>query len=135
MSKMIVIDGLDGSGKATQAEILTNTLKAKGYNTYTLDLPFYNDASSTLVKMYLGGEFSDVPGGVNSYAASSFYAVDRFASYKLYWERAYKSGSLILAAATAVRSTLTITKNSSSTKDKKKLFRKLKFLNWRNKNE
>ena len=80
MSKMIVIDGLDGSGKATQAEILTEYLKAKGYETYTLDLPFYSDASSTLVKMYLGGELGENPNDVNAYAASTFYAADRYFS-------------------------------------------------------
>jgi dTMP kinase len=97
MSKMIVIDGLDGSGKATQAEILTEYLKAKGYETYTLDLPFYSDASSTLVKMYLGGELGDNPNDVNAYAASTFYAADRYASFKKYWEKEYLSDKIIVA--------------------------------------
>ena len=97
MSKMIVIDGLDGSGKATQAEILTEYLKAKGYETYTLDLPFYSDASSTLVKMYLGGEFGKKPGDVNAYAASLFYAVDRFASYKTNWGEYYNQNGVIVS--------------------------------------
>ena len=72
MSKMIVIDGLDGSGKATQAEILTNYLKSQGYETYTLDLPFYNDPSSTLVKMYLHGEFGKNPDDVKIRYAFAF---------------------------------------------------------------
>ena len=97
MSKMIVIDGLDGSGKATQAEILTNYLKSQGYETYTLDLPFYNDPSSTLVKMYLGGELGDNPDDVNAYAASTFYAVDRYASFKKHWEKEYNSDKIIIA--------------------------------------
>lgn len=97
MSKMIVIDGLDGSGKATQADILTDYLKSRGYETYTLDLPYYRDPSSTLVKMYLGGEFGDNPGDVNAYAASTFYAVDRYASFKKYWEKEYLSDKIIVA--------------------------------------
>ena len=95
---MIVIDGLDGSGKATQAELLKNRLKEKGYEIFSLDLPYYDDPSSTLVKMYLGGEFSKNAEDVNAYASSSFYAVDRYASYKLYWEKDYLDDKLILAS-------------------------------------
>ena len=97
MGKMIVIDGLDGSGKATQAEILKNYLSSRGCNTYTLDLPFYSDASSTLVKMYLSGELGDNPSDVNAYAASTFYAADRYASFKKYWEKEYLSDKIIVA--------------------------------------
>ncbi len=97
MGKMIVIDGLDGSGKSTQAEILKNYLSAKGYETYTLDLPFYSDASSTLVKMYLGGELGDDPSDVGAYAASTFYAVDRYASFKKHWQKEYESDKIIVA--------------------------------------
>lgn len=97
MGKIIVIDGLDGSGKATQAEILKNYLQQKGLETYTLDLPFYGDPSSTLVKMYLGGEFGTEPEDVNAYAASTFYAVDRYASFKKYWEKEYLSDKIIVA--------------------------------------
>lgn len=97
MGKMIVIEGLDGSGKSTQAELLKEWLNAEGYNTYTLDLPYYNDPSSTLVKMYLGGEMGDKPSDVNAYAASTFYAVDRYASYKKHWEREYNSDKITVA--------------------------------------
>ncbi len=97
MSKIIVIDGLDGSGKATQAELLRKYIEAKGYETYTLDLPYYNDPSSTLVKMYLGGELGSNPSDVNAYAASTFYAVDRYASFKKYWEKEYNSDKIIVA--------------------------------------
>lgn len=97
MGKMIVIDGLDGSGKATQADILKNFLQSKGCDTYTLDLPFYSDPSSTLVKMYLGGELGDNPSDVNAYAASTFYAVDRYASYKKYWQKEYESDRIVVA--------------------------------------
>ncbi len=97
MGKMIVIEGLDGSGKSTQAELLKKWLNSKGYETYTLDLPYYNDDSSTLVKMYLGGELGDKPGDVNAYAASTFYAVDRYASYKKHWEKEYNSEKITVA--------------------------------------
>ena len=97
MAKIIVIEGLDGSGKATQAELLNKHLLNLGYETYVLDLPFYNDPSSTLVKMYLGGEMGDKPSDVNAYAASTFYAVDRYASFKKYWEKQYNSDKIIIA--------------------------------------
>lgn len=97
MGKIIVIDGLDGSGKATQAELLKDFLQSKGYGTYTLDLPFYGDPSSTLVRMYLDGEFGTEPEDVNAYAASTFYAVDRYASFKKHWESEYQSDKIIVA--------------------------------------
>lgn len=97
MGRMVVIEGLDGSGKSTQAELLKNWLQSKGYDTYTLDLPYYNDPSSTLVKMYLGGEMGDKPSDVNAYAASTFYAVDRYASFKKYWEKEYNSDKITVA--------------------------------------
>lgn len=96
--KLIVLDGIDGCGKTTQFGLLADKLSEMNVPVKPVSFPEYDKPSAALVKMYLGGDFSDVPGGVNSYAASSFYAVDRFASYKLYWEEAYKKGSLILAS-------------------------------------
>ena len=78
--KIIVIEGLDGSGKNTQAKLLTEKLSEK-FNIKRLSYPDYDSNSSALVKMYLGGELGDDPMAVNAYAASSFYAVDRIASY------------------------------------------------------
>lgn len=97
MGKMIVIDGLDGSGKATQAELLKKRLTEKGYDIFSLDLPYYNDSSSTLVKMYLNGEMGDKPGDVNCYAASTFFAADRYASFKKHWEKEYNSDKIVVA--------------------------------------
>ena len=97
MGKMVVIEGLDGSGKATQAELLSGYLREKGCKVYNLDLPFYSDSSSTLVKMYLGGELGDKPSDVNAYAASTFYAVDRYASFKKHWEKEYNSEKITVA--------------------------------------
>ncbi len=96
--KLIVIDGLDGSGKSTQLEITEKRLKEMGYSVKTISFPDYDSPSSALVKMYLGGEFSDKPSDVNAYAASSFYAVDRYASYHKYWKEFYDNGYVILAA-------------------------------------
>lgn len=95
--KFIVIEGLDGSGKATQTEILKNTLKAEGKTVKKLTFPDYDNESSALVKMYLGGEFGDNPDDVNAYAASAFYTVDRIASYLKFWKKDYENGACILA--------------------------------------
>lgn len=97
MGRMIVIDGLDGSGKATQAEILKKRLNDEGYDVFSLDLPYYSDPSSTLVKMYLDGQFGDKPNDVNCYAASSFFSVDRYASFKKHWEKEYNSDQIVIA--------------------------------------
>ncbi len=97
MGRMIVIDGLDGSGKATQAEILKKRLNDEGYDVFSLDLPYYSDPSSTLVKMYLDGQFGDKPNDVNCYAASSFFSVDRYASFKKHWEKEYNSDKIVIA--------------------------------------
>lgn len=96
--KLIVLDGIDGCGKTTQFTLLSEKLKEMNIPVKPVSFPEYDNPSAALVKMYLGGEFSRVPGGVNPYAASSFYAVDRFASYKLYWENEYNNGKLILAS-------------------------------------
>lgn len=95
--KLIVIDGLDGSGKGTQAEILYNKLKHEGKKVKLITYPDYENKSSVLVKMYLDGEFSDDLNDVNAYAASSFYAVDRYASYTLFWKKYLDEGYIIIA--------------------------------------
>lgn len=95
--KLIVIEGLDGSGKATQAQKLYDTLTDMGKNVRKVSFPAYDSDSSALVKMYLRGDFGTSPDSVNPYAASSFYAVDRFASYKTDWQKDYESGAIIIA--------------------------------------
>lgn len=94
---MIVIDGLDGSGKTTQFDIIRKKLSEK-YNVKAISFPDYNNPSSALVKMYLSGEIAENASDINAYAASSFYAVDRYASYKMFWEENYKNGDLIFAS-------------------------------------
>lgn len=95
--KVIVIDGLDGCGKSTQFELVSRNLESKGYKIKPVSFPDYESPSSSLVKMYLAGEIAETADGVNAYAASSFYAVDRYASYKTKWEKNYLNGEIILA--------------------------------------
>lgn len=93
---LLVVEGLDGSGKSTQLPLLEQELRRRG-PVRTVSFPDYSSPSSALVKMYLGGEFGDKPGDVNAYAAGAFYAVDRYASFKKDWQRDYESGVTILA--------------------------------------
>lgn len=97
MSKLIIIEGLDGCGKSTQTKLLEEYFTSKGINYKKIKLPDYDSPSSTLVNMYLAGDFGKNANDVNAYAASAFYAVDRFASYKLNWGQDYENGTLILA--------------------------------------
>lgn len=95
--KLIVIDGLDGSGKATQSKLLSDKLNTLGYRARTISFPDYESDSSSLVKMYLGGKLGSSPDDVNAYAASTFYAVDRVASYLNTWRADYESYDYIIA--------------------------------------
>ena len=91
--KLIVVEGLDGSGKSTQLELLRARLQG---DVVYVKFPAYDSDSSALVKMYLAGEFGSQPGDVNAYAASAFYAVDRFASFKTDWGKAYLKGATVI---------------------------------------
>ncbi len=96
-SKLIVIEGLDGSGKATQTKILKETLSSEFENVRQITFPNYESPSGEIVKMYLSGEFGKNANDVNAYTSSSFYAIDRFTSYKTDWEKNYKNGDIIVA--------------------------------------
>ncbi|WP_101696546.1 dTMP kinase [Clostridium minihomine] len=95
--RLIVLEGLDGSGKATQTGLLCQALEQRNVSLRRVSFPDYQEESSALVKMYLNGELGGHPGEVNAFAASSFYAVDRFASYVRHWRQDYQNGRLIVA--------------------------------------
>ena len=82
---LIVIDGLDGSGKATQAQLLLSRMEREGWPAQKISFPDYANPSSTLVKMYLAGEIGTLD-QVNAYAASTFYSVDRYVSFQNFWK-------------------------------------------------
>lgn len=97
MGYLFVIDGTDGSGKQTQFEKLQESLKKDGIDFRTVSFPNYDSPSSSLVKMYLSGEFGENAKDVSPYIASTFYAADRYATFKKELEEYYNNGGIILA--------------------------------------
>ena len=97
MGKLIVIEGTDGSGKSTQFRLLTQRIEQQGLAFQKLVFPQYQEESSALIRMYLKGEFGTNPADVNAYAASAFFSVDRYASYKKVWGKWYEEGGLVLS--------------------------------------
>ena len=95
--QLIVIEGLDGSGKATQANRLLEALAAQGKPVRKVSFPNYASDASAPIRMYLAGEFGKDPSAVNAYAASTFFAVDRYASFKKDWAEFYENGGIIIA--------------------------------------
>ena len=94
--RLIVFEGTDGSGKSTQFRRFCQAAEDRGLTYQRLVFPQYSEPSSALIRMYLGGEFGAHPQDVNPYAASAFYAVDRYASLKKVWGKFYEEGGLIL---------------------------------------
>lgn len=95
--KLFIIEGLDGSGKETQTKRLYERLKGENLEIRKVEYPNYKSDSSALVKMYLNGDFGKKAEDVDAYVSSTFYAVDRYASYKTEWEDFYTGGGIILA--------------------------------------
>ncbi len=97
MGKLFVIDGTDGSGKQTQLEMLKSRLSEAGIDFKSVSFPNYDDPSSSIVKMYLAGEFGTDANAISPYIASTFYAADRYATFKRFYEEYYNNGGIILA--------------------------------------
>lgn len=85
MAILISIDGLDGSGKGTQSELLAERLRAEGKRVKVVSFPMYGNDSCFAVEKYLGGALGGSPSDTNAYAASTFFAVDRYISYRTTW--------------------------------------------------
>ncbi len=95
--KLIIIEGVDSSGKATHAKMLYERLLSENNNVRKVEFPNYSSQSSALVKMYLNGEFGDKPEDVNPHASSVFFAIDRFASYRTLWKDFYDNGGIVVS--------------------------------------
>ena len=95
--KLIVFEGTDGSGKATQARLLCQRLEREGIPYQEIDFPRYGKPSAAMVQEYLDGNLGKKPGDVNAYAASLFFSMDRYASDKQDWGDFYEAGGLIVA--------------------------------------
>ena len=124
MGKLFVIDGTDASGKQTQFEKLKERLDKEKIDYKTVSFPRYDSPSSSLVKMYLSGDFGEKAKDVSPYIASTFYAADRYATYKIELEDYYKKGGIILADR---YTTANMVHQAGKIDDKKE---REKFLNW-----
>ncbi|MBO7208669.1 MAG: thymidylate kinase [Clostridia bacterium] len=93
---LIVIEGVDGSGKQTQTELLLKKLKDSGKKAVKLTFPNYEGETSALVKMYLSGKFGKDADAVNPYAASIFYAADRIGSYLETWKQYIDNDTIVI---------------------------------------
>ena len=120
---IIIASGSDASGKATQSKKLYERLINEGYNCMKITFPDYDSESSALVKMYLRGDFGSNPNDVSPYVASTFYAADRYASFKTKWENFYNEGGIIISD----RYTTSNMVHQAAKMDEEE---KEKFLNW-----
>ena len=124
MGKLFVIDGTDGSGKQTQFEKLKERLDKDGIEYRTVSFPNYDSPSSSLVKMYLSGEFGTDAQEINPYIASTFYAADRYATFQTGYKKYYEDGGIILADR---YTTANMVHQAGKIKDKEE---RDKFLKW-----
>lgn len=94
--KIIVIEGTDGSGKQTQTKILKEKLEKEGYKVFTVSFPKYDSPSSAAVQMYLNGQIRENPREISPKAAATFYAVDRYITYKTLIEPVYNAKNTVI---------------------------------------
>lgn len=95
--KLIVLEGIDGSGKSSQYRRICARMENDGIDYNHIVFPRYDQDSSMLIRMYLRGDFGEKPSDVNAYTASTFYAADRYASFKTDWSEYYNNGGIILS--------------------------------------
>ncbi len=124
MGKLFVIDGTDGSGKQTQFQKLTERLAKEKIDYRTVSFPNYESPSSSLVKMYLSGEFGEHAKDISPYIASTFYAADRYATYTIQYKEYYENGGIILADR---YTTANMVHQAGKIEDKEE---RKKFLDW-----
>ncbi len=124
MGKLFVIDGTDGSGKQTQFDLLKKHLDEDHIEYRTVSFPNYDSPSSSLVKMYLSGEFGENAQEISPYIASTFYAVDRYATFKKDFFQYYNDGGIILADR---YTTANMVHQAGKIKDKEE---RKKYLDW-----
>ncbi len=122
--KLIIIEGVDSSGKETHTNMLFQRLLNDNHCVRKIEFPDYNSQSSALVKMYLKGDFGNLPEDVSPYAASTFFAVDRYASFKTSWQEFYNDGGIIIADRYTMSNMI---HQASKVKDRDK---KAAFLDW-----
>lgn len=122
--KLFVIDGTDGSGKQTQLQKLRERFDKEKIDYKVVSFPNYDSPSSSLVKMYLNGDFGTDAQAISPYIASTFFAADRYATFKTQFEEYYKSGGIILADR---YTTANMVHQAGKIKDKQE---REKFLKW-----
>lgn len=122
LGKLIVIDGVDASGKETQTDLIAEKLQKAGKKVRKISFPAYQNASSTLVKLYLSGAFGSNPEDVNAYAASSFFAADRYATFKQDWGKDYSDKDTIIIADRYVSSNMIHQAGKLQTEEEKEEF-------------
>ena len=96
MGRLITIDGLDASGKETQSALLCAALRERGYRVRELSFPMYGERSAAAVELYLGGALGDKPEDTNAFAASTFFSVDRYISYRTDWKRDLEDPDMVV---------------------------------------
>lgn len=89
--KLIVIEGLDGSGKGTLSSMLFREMQKRERQVRKISFPMYGTPGAAPVEVYLSGKLGEHPEDTGPYAASTLYAVDRYLSYRADWGKVLES--------------------------------------------